>query len=393
MRRPEPVLICALSGRSLAQAARAAGFAPIVLDAFGDLDTRAAAQAWCRVPVDAAWRLRRGALLAAARRLAPPPTALVWGSGFEAAPRLLEELSHGRELLGNAAATVRAVKDPMAWQAMLASLQIDHPESRLVRPRHPAGWLIKRAGGAGGGHVRRAGPRPPSGRGWYWQRWSSGMPVSALVLGNGEQARVLGMGRQLTVPLPGRRFRFGGVAVPAQLSPQARQRLERAALALAVHCGLRGLASVDALVAGDTVRVLELNPRPGGSLDAYGTALGLNLFALHVAACRDGVLTGSVATERSAGSLVVFSDRATEAPAGLIWPDWTADRSPPGSPVGSGGPICTVLASGPRGERLETLLRTRADWIRQAFSTRRAPCGSAAVRYDGGMMTYSLATP
>ena len=57
---PERVLICALSGRALAQAARAAGFAPIVLDAFGDLDTRAVAEAWQRVPVDGRWRFHRG---------------------------------------------------------------------------------------------------------------------------------------------------------------------------------------------------------------------------------------------------------------------------------------------------------------------------------------------
>ena len=52
--------------------------------------------------------------------------------------------------------------------------------------------------------------------------------------------------------------------------------------ALATHYRLRGLASVDALVAGDSVTVLELNPRPGGSLDAYGAPLASICFAVHV---------------------------------------------------------------------------------------------------------------
>ncbi len=39
----ETVLIAAFSGRALAQSARRAGYEPLVVDAFGDLDTREAA--------------------------------------------------------------------------------------------------------------------------------------------------------------------------------------------------------------------------------------------------------------------------------------------------------------------------------------------------------------
>ena len=287
---PERVLICALSGRALAQAARAAGFAPIVVDAFGDLDTRAVAEAWQRVPVDGRWRFHRGALLAVARRLAPPPVPLVWGSGFERMPGLLTELCAGRELLGNTATVVRAVKNPLAFAASVAMLGISHPDVRVTPPTDCAGWLCKRAGGAGGGHVRRVSQRRSKGRGWYWQRWSGGEPVSALVVANGENARVVAIGQQLVAPDRGRPFRFGGVLTPADISAVARHALEHAALRLAEHYRLRGLASVDALVAGDAITVLELNPRPGGSLDAHAAALGANLFALHVAACRAGSL-------------------------------------------------------------------------------------------------------
>jgi predicted ATP-grasp superfamily ATP-dependent carboligase len=392
MRPAEPILICALSGRALAQAAQAAGYAPIVLDAFADLDTRAAAHAWYRIPVDRSWQLHRGALLAAAHRLAPPPIPVVWGSGFERVPRLLAELADGRELLGNPAVTVRMVKDPLAWRDLTAGLGVVRPEIRLVRPSEPAGWLCKRTGGAGGGHVRRAARRPPRGRGWYWQRWSAGEPVSALVVGSGGGARVLAMGRQITAPLPGRRFRFGGMVVPAESSPAAGATLEQAALVLATHCRLKGLASVDALVAGDTVQVLELNPRPGGSLDAYGTALGRNLFALHVAACRDQALPEPPTPAMAAGSLIAFAGRTVTIPEGFAWPDWTADRSPPGSVIRNGGPICTVLAQDADAGMLERLLWDRADRMRDAIRG-RVPCGSAAVRYDGGMMTYSQATP
>lgn len=391
MRQPERVLICALSGRALAQAARAAGFAPIVLDAFADLDTRDAAVRCARIPIDRSWRFRRGALLAAALRLAPPPVPLVWGSGFERSPELLGELAAGRELLGCAPSDVRAVKDPRRWDERLDRLGIGHPEIRLAPPEDPAGWLCKRAGAAGGGHVRRATSRLPRGRGWYWQRWCAGLPVSALVVGNGRSAKVLACSRAIVAPRSGRRFRFGGMVTPARITEPARATLERAALEVARSCGVRGLASVDALVAGDAVQVLELNPRPGGSLDACAAALGVELFALHVAACRDQVLPETTPPGVAAGSLILWAERALAIPRAFAWPEWTADRSPPGTPIPAGAPICTILARHETAEGVEPLLRARADRLNAMLVGAGFACERRPLRYDGGMMTSSPA--
>ena len=366
MRRPEPVLICALSGRALAQAARAAGFAPIVLDAFGDLDTREVAAAWRRIPFNRHWVPRRRLLLAAAARLAPPPIPLVWGSGFERAPALLEELAAGRELWGNDAGIVRAAKDPQAFAAAARSLGVPHPEVCLAPPRPAAGWLSKRAGAAGGGHVRTAGRRAPRGRGWYWQRRARGQPHSALVIGNGRAARMLALGRQLLAPAASRPFRFGGTLAPAAVADAVCQRAIEAASALAGRYAGRGLASVDLLVNGDEIAVLELNPRPGASLDAYRRALTLDLFAAHVAACRGGELPAPPETRIAAGSLIVHARRKVVVPERFSWPDWTADRSPPGTRIRAGGPVCTVLAEDADRHSVEQRLRARTEWVLSA---------------------------
>jgi predicted ATP-grasp superfamily ATP-dependent carboligase len=365
MQPAEPVLICALSGRALAQSARAAGYAPIVLDAFGDLDTVAAAALSARIPLDARWRFRRGALLAAAMRLAPPPIPLVWGSGFERAPGLLAELATGRPLWGVEPAVVQALKDPIRFARAACALGIPHPETRAEPPDDARGWLCKRYGAAGGGHVRRAcAAGRPSGRGWYWQRSAPGRPFSALVAGNGTEAQVLGFSAQWPAPAPGRRFRFGGVAAPAGLSRTASTRLGAAATALAAHYGIRGLASVDALVAGDMVTVLEVNPRPGASLEAYERAHGANLFAVHRAACAGELVMALPPVGRVAGTQIVHAERRIVVASGFTWPDWAADRTPGPSVVHAGQPLCTVRAEGGDLMTVKLLLQERSRAIK-----------------------------
>ncbi|MFO1048562.1 MAG: ATP-grasp domain-containing protein [Geminicoccaceae bacterium] len=368
---PEPVLICALSGRALAQAARAAGYAPIVLDAFGDLDTREAATAWLRVPVGRRWAFRRRPLLAAAARLAPPPIPLVWGSGFERAPDLLDALAAGRRLWGNHSSLVRTAKDPWRFADLARSLGLSHPELRSTVPHPRSGWLSKRAGAAGGGHVRPAVRGRLRGRGWYWQRRVEGTPHSALVVGNGRDARTLALARQLLSPRPGRPYRFGGIVAPAALPQSVERRAALDAALLAAALGVRGLVSVDLLVHGDQVSVLELNPRPGASLDAHRRALPIDLFATHVAACGGGMLPTPPAAGSAWGSLIVHAAYASVVPLGFTWPDWAADRSPPGTRIGTGGPICTVLAQGADGTDVERRLRARAERIQAALRVTR----------------------
>jgi uncharacterized protein len=386
------VLICALSGRALARSARAAGFAPIVLDAFGDLDTREAAAAWRCLPVGPRWRFRRAPLLAAAARLAPPPIPLVWASGFERAPDLLAELAAGRLLWGTEPGAVRAAKDPIRFAAVARELGVPHPEVRPQAPESHRGWLCKRAGGAGGGHVHRAGRLPPRGRGWYWQREARGRAVSALVVGDGSGgAAVLGTSEQRPASPPGRRFRFGGAVAPARLTAEALARLAEAAAALAKHHGIKGLASVDALVAGDRVTVLEINPRPGASLDAHELACAVNLFDLHRRACGGSLPEAPLEPRRAAGSRIVHAHRTLRLPPGFAWPDWAADRTPALTRVRAGGPICTVLAQAGDAGTVWELLAARADALHAALD-RATACAAAASR-EGRARQVGVGTP
>jgi predicted ATP-grasp superfamily ATP-dependent carboligase len=342
----ERVLIVGLSGRALAASARVAGYAPIVLDAFADLDTKIAALALERVPVNADWRFDRDALLSAAARLAPPPIPLVVGSGFDRHPDLLELLAKGRELLGCPPQALTAAKDPLRFARLLDQLGIPHPEVRLDTPADPSGWLVKRIGGAGGAHVRRLKASEEVQHGRYLQREQPGRPVSVLVASNGGSAVSLALSEQWPDPAPGRPFRYGGAAAPADLPAELAAGLRLVAERIAAAAGLKGLGSLDTLVDDHTFSVLELNMRPGAAIDAYERASGSSLFALHVAAARGdlGLLPSS--WRRAAAALLLWAPEPMAVDSSFRWPPWTADRTRGGTRIPPGAPICTVLGEG-----------------------------------------------
>lgn len=354
------VLIAALSGRALAVAARRAGYAPLVADLFGDADTRAAAAGSVVLPGGLSRGLRGATLLPALARLAAGrvPAGVVCGSGFEDRPRLLEAVARQYSVLGNNPATLRRVKDPLALAATCGRLGIAHPEIRFdAAPDR--GWLTKRAGAAGGWHVRPAQPGRMPGIGHYLQRRMDGTPVSALFLADGRRALVLGFSTQWSASAPARPFRYGGAARPAAVGVTEQSAMEQAVAGFTREAGLRGLNSADFLLADGASYLLDVNPRPGASLDVFPDPRGA-LFRLHLAAC-DGKLPD--AAPRFAGAnaaAVVYAPGALRLRSDMSWPDWTADRPAAGITIPAGAPVCTVLAGAADAHSARRLVESRA---------------------------------
>lgn len=352
------ILIVALCGRALAQSARRAGFAPIVLDRFADLDTRAVAACALKIPPGRAGPLASQALLRAARTLAPPPIPLLVGGGLEGRLAVLAALARGRELLGNPPEIVARAVDPFALQDLCRALAVPFPETRADLPPERSGWLIKRRGAGGGWHVRpaetvaRLHPRD------YVQKQVPGRPVSVLLLGDGSRSRALLASEQWNTGTPPH---FKGVLAPAPLPPGQVQNLARAAAAVGTALALRGLASADFLLADDgQFHLLEINPRPGGSLEAAERALGVNLVQLHCAGCRGRLPPTPPEPEAGfAGTAIVRADRDLVVPEGFDWPEWAGDRTPPGTRVRKGQPLATVRAQAAEADVVRALLVER----------------------------------
>lgn len=338
------ILIAAASGRALASVARRAGYQPLVADFYDDADTRSLCAATCRTGNPHAG-FEAESLMAALDRLAAaaPPAGFVYGAGFEDRVELLDRAASRWPLFGNGAEAVRRVKDPHDLAALCASVGVAHPEISFTPPPLPEGWLVKSVGGAGGGHVAPAGAWRADNENIYFQCVAPGDPVSILCLCAGTEAVVLGSSRQWASPGPNEPFRFGGCVRPAVLACGVEQQLSDAATALAAASRLIGLVSFDFLVAGEVFTLIEINPRPGSTLDIFEDREGV-LFQAHIDACRGVLPATPLRFEGAAAAAVVYAWRDIAAMPAFEWPAWMADRSAPGSAIGLYDPLCTVKA-------------------------------------------------
>jgi predicted ATP-grasp superfamily ATP-dependent carboligase len=366
--RPEvPFLIAAVSGRALAASARRAGHGVVVLDFFNDLDTRAWALRSRACAGPSGFDARR--LLRAAELLCPPEACagLVYGAGFEGRLGLLARLARGRRLYGNTPETLALVKDPGRFFPLLKRLGIAYPQTRLRRPPTLEGWLRKRVGGAGGGHVAPAADKARPGRGrTYYQRWVAGRSCSALFLANGREARLVGLSEQRTADGLCAPYLYGGAVSHARLAPRIREEVESLLARLVPETGLRGLNGLDFLVDPlGQIQVLEVNPRPPATLDLYDADCRDSLFDWHLRACR-GELPRDPLVDRAQSSrahAIVYAYTPLRIPTRWRWPVWCSDLPPGGLHVPPGAPVCTVHSRGATPSAAWRLAARRKDQI------------------------------
>jgi predicted ATP-grasp superfamily ATP-dependent carboligase len=361
---PEPMnlVIAGLSGRALAQSARRAGHTVTVLDLYSDQDTLACATAAHRIAGGVAG-FDRAALLDCASRLAKPCAGMVTGSGFEDTPELLDALAKrmppGCEHFGNPSAVIGRLKDPDQLRSLLASLGLPHPRIAFRAPPPHEGWLVKRAGGHGGLHVRRYQPGMRIAAGEYFQEVVSGRVVSALFLANGRRAWVLGYNELLRQGSAGLPFHYAGAVSCARIGMAARRELGARLDELVAATGMVGLNGVDFVVGKDRYFVLEINPRPTATLDLYDPDSDVPLIDLHIAACQGRLPRRAARRGRVRGHAVVRALRDLTIGEGTQFAPWASDLPLPGEHFTNGSPVCTVRAAGVSPSAVRALLAQR----------------------------------
>ena len=351
------VLLIGVSTRSAAFSARRAGFQPLCIDQFNDVDLQAAART-----------LPAPKFPDQVERLASqvPPIPVIYGGGCENQPELLQQLAAQRPIWGNPPEILRRVRNPFDFYSVLAGTRLP---ALAVRPAgNPPGetdgsWLIKPMSSGGGRGIHPWNGDSPVPSDCYFQRFQKGDAYSAVFLaGRGAgDVRFVGITRQLLgMPEFGASgFQWSGNIGPAMLDIPTETLVRRMGNILKWKFELVGLFGIDFIVDADgTPWPTEVNPRYTASVELLEWACEMNLLGDHCR-CFDPhvciqpfrpslrpakpVLGKGILYAPSEGRL----ERSGDLPA-LGWEKWptSADLPADDAPVPAGTPLCTIYAAG-----------------------------------------------
>jgi predicted ATP-grasp superfamily ATP-dependent carboligase len=361
---PEFVLIVANSGRMLAQAARDAGFMPLVIDLYADQDTRALSAKVCQVP---GFSLQYLLPLLNLIKQEYAVDHACFGSGLEAYPESLSALSNAFNLRGNAASVVQNAQDKIVFFSVLKQLAIAFPETLFSAPDDDAAWLVKPMQGQGGLGIKRYIKQDGLDDNVYWQRYQEGVPGSVLFLANGCQSHIIGFNTQWCRRADDRQvFLFSGVINHSPLNKFQQQTVAEWLDLLVSELGLIGLNSLDFIVQGDSVLVVEINPRPSASMQLYDMG---GLMAAHIDSLAGLIQGRSYRFDGFCAYQVVFAGQDLVVPDAICWPDQAVDLPGPGLHIKQGLPLCSLIVRNSTVEGLLQTLNATRKKIFQIFNT------------------------
>lgn len=368
---PRQLLLVSGSARLLAQSAARAGIRAVALDHYADTDTRAATADVMAIP-EPGGDFDPLPLLDAAARLAPPGAyPLVYGSGLDSNPALLDVLAQGREVIGNSPAIQRLFRVPGRFFRLLGACGIPYPEIRSAHPPDPANWVIKSGCSEGGKRVRFCA-HVQAGSDEYYQRRLSGPALSALFLADGRGATILGFNTLWTAERPGQPFLFIGAINQTQLDDSQRQQIQSTVARLVEASGLVGLNSLDFMLdAVGGLQVIEVNARPSATMALYDDDYPEGLLAAHIRACRGRLPAGIPAARVRAFRVLLAPETMTVHP-GMEWPHWCADVPARGTVIEPGRPLCTLRAEGDSRASVQFLIEQRITQLHRLIASVRS---------------------
>ena len=417
-------MILGASVRALAESAHRAGWAVHAADLFGDLDVQAISTQSVSVAHEQGgdgegypWSLR------AAAATFPPSAAWCYTGALENHPDLVEAIAATRPLAGNPGAVLRTLRDPVQAAAAASAAGLTFPETHTSPIGLPldGSFLIKPLAGAGGRGIHRWTPEVASAHEsrhadglrstHIWQRFESGVALSAAYCLTHGTARLLGLSRQL-IGEPwchaGRFAWCGAVTLgPRPASPEYDRLttgLQRLGDVLSSQFHAIGLVGVDLVMnAAGRLIVIEINPRPTASMELFERSGICSIADSHLSACGlpspTGLLASHTPTQAAPvwAKAVLFAEQATPVSPPLIdtmlleskawtetdggWPA-LADIPRPGQTLPAGGPAVTLFAAGPTADEAIATLRGRVARVDALLAATRATPPEPAHKAD-----------
>jgi predicted ATP-grasp superfamily ATP-dependent carboligase len=376
----EPILVVSVSARMLAELGVRAGYDVVALDRFGDLDLQRLCPS-VSVLRDLGGRGGMAALVGAAGEISAP--SVMYGAGLENQPGLVARLASGRTLLGCPRETIERVRDPGSLGASLQVAGLAYPATFAARDAPRPGersrrWLRKPVRGGGGRGVREWRGGALGGEVVVQER-ISGLACSAAAVADGRSAVVLGVSEQLIGHrgFGARGYAWCGNLVPPRLGEAQQRALAVAARAICAHLasafGLLGLFGVDLVWDGERAWVVEVNPRPTGSLECVEAAHDVGVFAVHLEGCAGRLPSSGPTPRRAAGKAILFATEDVRVDDTRGWPErGIRDVPHPRERIAAGRPICTVISVRASPEAVLADLDARAAAVRAELRERPA---------------------
>jgi predicted ATP-grasp superfamily ATP-dependent carboligase len=335
------ILIAAVSARPFAETAKLSGYEAITLDIFADQDTRQASSQSFAVAYHDGGFDSVSFIETLSRLDLADCIGAVYGSGFEQRTALLEVLADKLPLIGNSAGTVLKVKCPQQFFGLLDKLDISYPETRFKPPADMGGWLRKCAGGSGGTHIT-ASASVKQCDAEYYQKSVTGKPVSLLFAADGKRIREIGFNLQHYVRLGEFPYCYAGAVSYWRLDDSVKARIMDIAARLIAETGLVGLNSLDMMIDGRQINVLEVNPRLTATVGLYQPLIG-SMLDIHLRSVHGNLDDWPAFAQVSTAHRVVYADEDIELPGDFAWPAWVKDI--PGSKrFVMHAPVCSVFA-------------------------------------------------
>lgn len=340
MHNNRPILVIAHAARMLAQMARACDIRCITVDLCSDQDTQQMAFASYRVAQLHGAEFQ-ACVLSIKRNHAV--TAVLVGSGFEQFPDSLCFLYQHFEIIGTQPEVSLQLVDTRYFFEQLKAHRIAFPSVAFNPPDNLNGWLYKTAQSCGGINVFYANDNLRSllkTADGYWQTYLNGKVCSVLFLANGSHYQVIGINELLVTQIEQRPFMFAGVIGNIQLANDIVNQVCHSLEGIMACYALQGLCSMDFIVVGNQVYVLEVNARIPASAQLYAP----DILLAHIAGYQ-----GHLDLSRWSGSSyhkalkVVYAEQTIQIPDTVSWPDWVADRPESGATISQNQPLCSII--------------------------------------------------
>ncbi|KXB06003.1 hypothetical protein AKJ52_02690 [candidate division MSBL1 archaeon SCGC-AAA382C18] len=301
------------------------------------------------------------------------PDFAIFSSGIEYFPEKVEKLEKEVKIAGNGPEQFKNCMDEEKLFNIAESLGIPHPKTKRIEDRDEAiekareicfPLLVKpvrRGGGVGIGYVEDEDGLIDvctnllsncDRTDFYIQEYIDGIDVSASILSNGDSAECLTVNEQiigakkLDVP---RRFGYCGNVIPYSGNSETVSKIENYSEVICEKLKLLGSNGVD-FVVKDKPYLIEVNPRLQNTMDMVELSLGINLLKEHFKSLREELNETSPILQCSA-KLIVYSKEGIKVPNLATFPD-VVDIPKTGSFVKEGEPICSVLKTGSKREKV-----------------------------------------